>query len=98
MSTFQNEPKAKSVHFDAFNMWVTFVDGRQLAVPLVYFPKLQNADEGILNNYEMSGGGVGLHWEEVDEDIYVPKLLQGEFSNHDSALPTEPNHLTPSSM
>ena len=58
-------------------MWVELTDGRSLGVPLIYFPKLNNATVEQLNNYIISGGGVGIHWEHLDEDISVEGLLFG---------------------
>ncbi|GAX61570.1 hypothetical protein SCALIN_C25_0017 [Candidatus Scalindua japonica] len=77
MSTLTFEASAKKVWFDNENMWVSLIDGRQLSIPLVYFPRLLNATPEQRCKYEMSGGGTGLHWEEIDEDISVPGLLLG---------------------
>lgn len=68
---------AKAVCFDANTMWVDFVDGRKLGVPLAYFPRLLNAIPAQREQYEISGGGSGLHWDELDEDISVENLLLG---------------------
>lgn len=77
MSTSEFEPLAKRVTFDSDNMWVELIDGRQLGVPLAYFPRLANAKSSHRKKYIISGGGLGLHWESLDEDISVPALLQG---------------------
>jgi hypothetical protein len=53
------------------------VDGRQLAVPLAYFPRLINATPEQRQNFEISGNGTGIHWECIDEDISVEGLLKG---------------------
>ena len=53
------------------------IDARQLGVPLLYFPRLLKATPEQRNCYEISGGGTGLHWEALDEDISVPCLLAG---------------------
>ncbi len=58
-------------------MWVELRDGRQLGVPLAYFPRLLGARQEQLENYVISGGGTGLHWDELDEDISVKSLLLG---------------------
>lgn len=68
---------AGSVSFDANMMWVDFVDGRKLGVPLAYFPRLLNATTTQREHLEISGGGSGLHWDEIDEDISVENLLLG---------------------
>ncbi len=77
MSTLTFEANATKIWFDKENMWVTLTDGRQLSIPLVYFPRLLNATPNQRNNYELSGGGTGIHWEEIDEDISVPSLILG---------------------
>jgi hypothetical protein len=77
MSTLVAEALAKDVHFDADTMWVDLTDGRQLGVPLAYFPRLLRATPQQREVYVISGGGAGLHWDELDEDISVPALLMG---------------------
>lgn len=77
MSTLTFEAIATKIWFDKENMWVALTDGRQLSIPLVYFPRLLNATPEQRNNYELSGGGTGIHWEEIDEDISVPGLILG---------------------
>lgn len=85
MSTLP-EPSAKKVTFDQDTMWVELTDGRTLGVPLAYFPRLLQATENQRKNFEMSGGGSGLHWDELDEDISVKGLLLGIGDLTNSAL------------
>ena len=77
MNTLVHEPLAVKVEFDADNMWVALTDARKLGVPLAYFPRLLNASQQQRENYTISGGGTGLHWESIDEDICVKPLLLG---------------------
>lgn len=77
MTTLVFEPVAKQIRFDADTMWVELADGRQLGVPLAYFPRLLNATQEQRTKYTISGGGTGLHWDDIDEDISVPALLMG---------------------
>jgi hypothetical protein len=77
MNTLVAEPLATRLRFDADAMWVELADGRQLGVPLAYFPRLLRATPAERNNYTVSGGGTGLHWDDLDEDISVPALLMG---------------------
>ena len=77
MSTLLTEPIAKGLRFDAETMWVDLADGRQLGVPLAYFPRLMRATHAQREAYTLSGGGTGLHWDELDEDISVAGLLAG---------------------
>ncbi len=64
-----------SVRFDDDNMWVGLSDGRTLGVPLAWFPRLMNASPTERERVELSR--VGLHWEDLDEDISVAGLLAG---------------------
>lgn len=68
---------AISLRFDEDMMWVSLADGRQIGVPLAWFPRLLNARPEQRLHYEISGGGQGLHWDELDEDISVIGLLAG---------------------
>ena len=77
MSTLVSDAQAKAVRFDADTMWVDLEDGRQLGVPLAYFPRLLNATPAQREKLTISGGGTGLHWDDLDEDISVPSLLAG---------------------
>jgi len=79
MSSLTNDARADRIWFDDYNMWVLFTDGRQLSVPLAYFPRLQKASPEQRENFEMSGGGYGVHWDELDEDIHVQSLLAGNY-------------------
>ena len=78
MSSSSLDALAKSVSFDADNLWVELVDGRRLSVPLAYFPRLAHATSAQRKRFTISGGGIGLHWDQIDEDISVPALLMGK--------------------
>jgi hypothetical protein len=54
---------------------VSLSDGRQLSVPLTFFPRLLRATQKQRESILLSGGGTGLHWESLDEDISVEGLL-----------------------
>ena len=56
-------------------MFVRLDDGREIAVPLDWFPTLRDASENKKNNWRLIGGGEGIHWEDLDEDILVEGLL-----------------------
>lgn len=89
--TLPSKPIAARVRFDADNMWVDLVDGRQLAVPLAYFPRLLHATPAERGKYETSGGGTGLHWDHLDEDISVEGLLLGVGDRTVSKLKRRPS-------
>lgn len=77
MNTLVVDASAVHVHFNSDTMWVDLSDGRQLGVPLAYFPRLLQATPEERDNFIISGGGSGLHWDELDEDISVANLLLG---------------------
>lgn len=56
---------------------VQLMDGRTISVPLVWYPRLLNATEAQRKNWRISGGGYGIHWEDVDEDLSTEGLLRG---------------------
>jgi hypothetical protein len=66
---------ATAVRFDENTMWVELSDGRTLGVPLAWFPRLLHATPAQRTRVELSR--VGLHWDDLDEDISVAGLLAG---------------------
>ena len=66
---------AKSVRFDNSSMWVELSDGRTIGVPLAWFPRLPYVTPEQRERIEI--GRMGLHWEELDEDISIAGLLAG---------------------
>jgi hypothetical protein len=56
---------------------VALVDGRRIAVPLVWYPRLLNATPPQRAHWQLLGGGEGIHWPDVDEDLSVAGLLRG---------------------
>lgn len=67
---------ATEVRFDEDTMWVGLSDGRTLGVPLVWFPRLLEAEPAERTAVEISA--YGLHWAALDEDISVVGLLEGK--------------------
>jgi len=55
---------------------VVLADGREIRVPLEWFPRLRDADEKQRRNWRLIGGGVAIHWPDIDEDISVELLLR----------------------
>jgi hypothetical protein len=62
-----------AVKFDENTMWVDLSDGRTIGVPMAWFPRLLRATPALREAVEMSR--IGLHWEEIDEDISIVGLL-----------------------
>ena len=57
---------------------VVLDDGRAVSVPIVWFPRLLNATAKERRDWEFVGGGIGIHWEAIDEDISIASLLRPE--------------------
>jgi Protein of unknown function (DUF2442) len=55
---------------------VILADGRELAAPLIWFPRLLDATEEQRGNWRLVGRGHGIHWPDIDEDISVASLLR----------------------
>lgn len=75
MNTLTFEAKASQIWFDEQNLWVLLQDGRQLSVPLAYFPRLFKASPKQRQAFILSGNGIGIHWDDLDEDISIAGLL-----------------------
>ena len=69
------EPLAEDVICTDDTLRVILADGREIAVPLVWFPRLQDATPDQRKDWRLIGQGIGIHWESVDEDISVESLL-----------------------
>ncbi len=78
----------KAVRFDDDNLWVSLADGRTIAAPLAWFPRLLAATQEQRTAVELSKAG--LHWEALDEDISIAGLLAGQpdLSNRGARLTT----------
>ncbi len=75
-SLVEVEPLAIEVACTDDSLNVVLADGREIAVPLIWFPRLQNATSDQRREWRLIGGGIGIHWESVDEDISVESLLR----------------------
>jgi hypothetical protein len=66
---------ALDVSFTEDELIVTLADARRVSVPLEWFPRLLGATPAQRANWRLIGRGVGIHWEDLDEDISVRRLL-----------------------
>ena len=71
------DARARDVEVTDTELIVRLVDGRTLAVPLSWFPRLLHAAPEERQNWELLGEGEGIHWPAVDEDLSVSALLSG---------------------
>ena len=74
--TINKSNRAVDVSFSDTKMILFIEDGREIAFPLEWFPKLRNATIEQLKKWRFIGEGEGIHWEDLDEDISVEKLLE----------------------
>jgi hypothetical protein len=77
MSTLASKPVADAVDVKCTDdeLIVTLVDGRRVSAPLAWFPRLLRATPKQRANWRLIGRGIGIHWDDVDEDISVRSLL-----------------------
>ncbi len=77
MSTFEVKVEPRAVDAAVTNdvLRVVLADGRELAIPLAWFPRLRDATPEQRSRWELIGGGIGIHWPQIDEDISVESLL-----------------------
>ena len=66
---------ATDVRIDAEQLHVQLSDGREISAPLDWFPKLRNATPDQRSHWKLIGKGIGIHWDELDEDLSVAGLL-----------------------
>ena len=80
MSTLVERAEALAVNVSCTNdaLKVVLSDGRTVAVPLAWFPRLLEATARQRADWELIGDGIGVHWDSIDEDISVASLLQPE--------------------
>jgi hypothetical protein len=71
------DPRIKEVSVTEDELVVLLADGRRLATPLAWFPRLLNASPEQRARYELLGDGTGIHWPDVDEDLSAEGLLRG---------------------
>jgi Protein of unknown function (DUF2442) len=71
------DERVKDVRLTDELITVDLVDGRTIAVPLVWYPRLLHATSEQRSRWQICGGGYGLHWEELDEDLSTEGMLRG---------------------
>jgi len=69
------EPRIIDLSFKANALHVVLADGREVSAPLEWFPRLRDASDEQRSKWRLIGKGIGIHWEEIDEDISVQSLL-----------------------
>lgn len=76
-SAARTDPRAREVTVTDDELIVALSDGRRIAAPLEWFPRLRDASADQRSRWVLLGDGIGIHWPDLDEDISVAGLLRG---------------------
>ena len=71
------DERVLDVRCDEANLIVELMDGRTISAPLAWYPRLLHATRDQRAQWEKAGGGYGIHWPEIDEDLSTEGLLRG---------------------
>jgi uncharacterized protein DUF2442 len=71
------DERVERVRFKSDSLVVSLKDGREISVPLAWYPRLQNATTSQRKHFKLAGGGYGIYWPEIDEDLSTEGLLRG---------------------
>jgi Protein of unknown function (DUF2442) len=71
------DERVAGVSFTSDSLSVALMDGRTITVPLAWYPRLLHATPEQLNNWKIAGGGYGIYWPDLDEDLSTEGLLRG---------------------
>jgi hypothetical protein len=71
------DERVTDVRCDADSLIVDLMDGRTISVPLAWYPRLLAATPEQRARWEKAGGGYGVHWPDIDEDLSTEGLLRG---------------------
>ena len=69
--------RVKNVTFSEDSLIVDLMDGRTISVPLAWYPRLLHASVEQRQNWKLAGGGYGIYWPEIDEDLSTEGMLRG---------------------
>ena len=73
----ENDERVASVKFTDDTLCVGLMDGREIVVPLASYPRLLHATLEQRVKWKIAGGGYGIHWPDIDEDLSAEGLLEG---------------------
>ena len=77
--------RVRDVAVSEAELTVALMDGRTIAVPLAWYPRLAGGTAAQRTHWELAGGGYGIHWPELDEDLSTEGLLAGARAPRGSA-------------
>jgi hypothetical protein len=71
------DERVLDVRCDEHSLIVDLMDGRTISAPLAWYPRLLHATRDQRAHWEKAGGGYGIHWPDIDEDLSTEGLLRG---------------------
>ena len=71
------DERVSDVMFSEDSLTVSLMDGRSISVPLAWYPRLLRATAAQRAHWKTAGGGYGIHWPDLDEDLSTEGLLRG---------------------
>jgi len=74
--------RVRNVTLDEDRLTVELMDGRAISAPLVWYPRLANATPEQRSHWRIAGGGYGVHWPDIEEDLSTEGLLRGAPAPH----------------
>jgi len=74
---YSADERVADVEFSEDSMTVGLMDGRSISVPLAWYPRLLRATVAQRARWQIAGGGYGIHWPDIDEDLSTEGLLRG---------------------
>ena len=77
ISTRVADERVSDVRFEDERLIVDLADGRTIAVPVAWYPRLAGATPAQRDHWQVAGAGYGIHWPDIDEDLSTEGLLRG---------------------
>lgn len=81
-SVLAADERVADVQFSDDSLAVRLMDGRSISVPLAWYPRLLHATTAQRARWKIAGGGYGIHWPDIDEDLSTEGLLRGALAPH----------------
>ncbi len=76
-SAIATDERVAGVEVYEFDLHVALMNGRTISVPLAWYPRLKRASAAERRTWHIAGGGYGIHWPDIDEDLSVEGMLRG---------------------
>lgn len=81
------DPRVRDVRVSDDRVTVDLVDGRTITVPIAWYPRLLRATPAQRAHWRVAGGGFGINWPDIDEDVSTAGMLRGALAPRDTGTP-----------